>query len=286
MSSRIRFLAKANALKLLKGRWLKADAILILIGLLTIGFTALEIAYRTAFSVPMWNAEGSLNTAPASFIITGVFTLLLLLFLPPLIIAQAEWYWKLSGGVQQGIGEVFGWFGSFRLFLRSVSFGIQLFIRCLLWTLLTCTVPVGLIAAAWIFFPSSLSFPIDMNYIPFSLLAGTGTILLLFAVFGLGYLVMRYFLAVFLLVEDGSRGIRECMRMSVRYSKGRRWELYKFCLTYLPWAIACYFVLPALIALPYFNAASTVLAKHVIYTRRAEEGKPGAGAAATAAPVS
>jgi uncharacterized membrane protein len=270
--SRIRFQSKANGLLLLRGRWLKAMAILLLIMLLLLGFSALEDAYRTFSGVPFQQSDGSFTLA--SLLIEIVFTLLVLLFIPPLIAGQAEWYWSLTDVKPKGVGEVFGWFGSFKLYLKSVGVALNIFFRFLFWAILTCTAPIAMIVAAYYYYypPKFLSdYIMNNDAMMYCIIMTFGVVLLLAAVFLLCFISMKYFLAVFLMVEDSSRGVREIVKTSLRYTKGQRWELMKFCLTYLFWFIQLIFIFPALFVLPYFNSSSTVLAKHIIYSQRAME---------------
>jgi uncharacterized membrane protein len=257
----------------LKGKWMKAVAILLLVSLLTLGFVALEAAFRSAFKVPLYYSDGSMNITVESLIIEAVFAVLVLLFMPPLFTGQAEWYWNLTAESSKGIGEVFGWFGSLRLYLKSVALSLNIFIRCLLWAIPLCVLPVGVIATGYYFFT-----PVDLNKITlntsyFVLTVSAGYLLLAFALIVLLGIAIRYFLAVFLLVDDNTRKIREVMRASVKYSKGRRWEMTKFCLSFILWFFTCYLYFPALFVLPYFNSSSTIFAKHLIFTGRAKEKK-------------
>jgi len=267
--SRVRFQAKANGLLLLRGRWLKAMAVLLLILLLMLGFSALNLAFRTAAGEPFLYSDGSINLSLRSVLVEVAFTVITLFFIPPLITGQAEWYWSLTDAQPKGVGEVFGWFGSLRLYFKSVGVALNIFIRSLLWAVLICGVPVGMIIADYIYFPPSDV--LNNQTLVFGLIFYFALFLLLGALFLLGYVMTRYFLTVFLLVEDNKRSVREIVRTSLNYSKGQRWELMKFFLSYILWFIQLYFVLPAFFVLPYFNSASTVFAKHLIYTRRALE---------------
>ena len=271
--SRIRYQSKANGLMSLRGKWLKAAGILLLIALLVMGFEALDMAYRTACGIPVVYSDGSYNITPYSLIIEAVFTLIVLLFLPPLFIGQAEWYWGLTDAKGKGIGEVFGWFGSLKLYLKSVLLTLNIFVRFIMWFVVTCSVPIALMAADYYFYtPMPLvSGAFDSKTAIFYLLKALSSMLLLYCLFLLCFLMMRYFLAVYLLVEDNSRGVREVIRTSLRYSRGMRWEMFKFNLSFLPWFLVCYFVFPAFFVLPYYSASSSIFAKHIIYSQRAME---------------
>lgn len=260
---------------MLTGYWMKAMVILLLILLILFGLGALENGYRLALSVPMLDNSGNLNTKPVSLLISLAFTVLTLLFLPPLIMGQTEWFWSLSEHKEPKVGDIFGWFGSLKLYLKSVWLMLNLFVRYLLWSVLLCCIPVGLIEAGTYYGeyfggPSGSSPAISVTVVE-SLLTMTGLVLLIGALFCLLFILMRYFPAVFLLAEDNTRKVREVIRSSVRYSRGYRWETTKFLLSFILWLLTCYFIIPVFYVGPYLFASSTIFAKHIIYTQRAKE---------------
>ena len=263
--SRVRFQSKENGRTMLVGSWIKAVIILVLTTLMIVGISSLEEGYRAAFGIPRYLTTNTLNLSPQSFIITGISTLLCLLFLPPLFIGQTEWYWYLSEGKKPGIGDVFGWFGSLRHYIKSVWFCLNLFIRVLLWVLLICALPAIMLFYGYNLFSTKLY---DLNSLIGALLLFFGTIIMFGALFLLFYILMRYFLALYLLVEDNQRKVGKCFKEAVRLSKGYRWELYKFVLSFSLWFLTCYFVFPIVYVFPYFNTSSTVFVKHVMYSQR------------------
>lgn len=268
--SRIRFQSKQNGRAMLKGRWMQAIVIMLILGAMTVGLNLLEDRYRSAFHIPLLSGQWQYNLSTASLIITGIFSVLTILFTQPLAIGQTEWYWRLSGGDDVHVGDVFGWFGSFKLYLKSIWLWLNLFVRSLLWAVAICALPYACILTAVLYFLPRRGQTADLMAAAFLLVFGC--LLMLVAVFLLLYVIMRYFLAPYLLVEDNSRRVGEIIRHSVRYSKAYRWEIVKFIFSFIPWFLTCYFVLPLLYVWPYFFSASAVLARHIIYTGRAEEG--------------
>lgn len=271
--SRIRRQSKTNGLVLLRGRWLQADVILLLTALMVFGVTMLETAVRKMIGAPMQDSSGMFDLSAASWITSGVFSVVTLLVVTPVFAGQTQWYWSLSERAPLGVGDVFAWFGSLRMYLKSIGVAADIFIRSLLWGALTCGAPAAMIAAAYYFFPegSVSTQMLDSDRIVFVMLVGIGGVLLVGGIFLLCFIMMRYFLAFFLLAEDNSRPVREIVRESVRYTRGQRWELLKFCLSFILWFIQIYFILPALFVLPYFGSASAMYAKHIIYSQRAKE---------------
>jgi uncharacterized membrane protein len=270
--SRIRRQSKSNGMALLRSRWLQADVILLLTALMILGVSMLETAVRKVLGVSVFDSAGKLDLSAASWITAGAFSVLTLLVTTPVFAGQTQWYWSLSEKTKLGVGDVFAWLGSVKLYFKSVGVAADIFVRTLLWGALTCGGPAAMIAAAYIFFPKGADAgTLTSDSICFVMLVGFGGVLLAGGIFLLLYISMRYFLAYFLLAEDSSRRVRAIVGDSVRYTKGQRWELMKFCLSFILWFVQIYFILPALFVLPYFFSSSAMYSKHLIYAQRAKE---------------
>lgn len=272
--SRIRFQAKESGRALLKGNWLRAMGIVLIVFLLFMGLVELENGYRTVFGEPVLWSNNTPNTDTQSVVITIVFSVLTILFVLPLLTGQAEWYWNLTEKEKSGIGDVFGWFGSIRLYTKSVWISVRVFVRGLLWSLLIAGIPMALLAAGVYVEPIYGSS--DTVQLLALLMIVTGCVLLLAAVLLLGLVFARYFLVYFLLVEDNTRKTGSVLREARVLSRGYRWEIFKFELSFLLWFASCFLFLglPMLFVMPFFCSSATVLAKHVIFTQRARSKAP------------
>ena len=291
--SNIRYKAKVNGLLILKGKWVKAWLILLVIFLLDGGITALEIGYRTAFNIPLDTVgmieSGNISITPQSAAISAVFSLLSLLLVTPLEVGQIEWYWKLSDGERVSrthesspytreddgalnVSAVFAWFGSARLFAKSVLLNLNLAVRSLLWSALIFAVPCAMLGGAYYL---TLGKPATDVLLIAGFLALGGFALLLGAVLLLMAVLARYFLAVYLFVEDNGRGVNAAIAESVRLTKGRRLEIVKFVLSFIGWFLLRWLTwIAAAYVDPYFNAASVVYARHLIFSGRAGQKRP------------
>lgn len=253
---------------MLRGRWMQAIALMLILSAMVLGLNLLEDRYRSAFHIPLISGQWEYNLTVPSLIITGVFSVLTILFTQPLAIGQSEWYWKVSGGDEVHVGDVFGWFGSLRLYGKSLWLWLNLFVRYLLWSVAICALPYAcILTSVYYFLPRRSETPYLMAA---AFLLVFGCLLLLVAVFVLLYVAMRYFLAPYLLVEDNTRRVGAIVRDSVRFSKTYRWDIVKFVLSFIPWFISCYFILPMLYVWPYFFSSSAVLARHIILTARSQ----------------
>jgi uncharacterized membrane protein len=247
-----------------------------IIMLLSFGISKLDDAYRLVFNIPILTTDNYLNTNIASFIIETVFTVISFFVLVPLILGMLEWYWNLTGGKHTGVGDVFAWYGSLRLYTKSLLLNLDIFVRCLLWGLLTCGVPTAMIVFAS-YYSKGISQGTNITAAQMQklLISGImiifGSVLLLGAVLLFLYIISRYILAYFFMTEDNTRKVRDVMKESIKYSRKYRWELTKFLLSYICWAIFCIAILPILFVVPYFCSSTAILAKHIIYSQRPHE---------------
>ncbi len=275
--SQIRTKAKLNGLMALKGSWIKAIIALSIIALLNFGISKLDDAYRLFFNIPILTANELLNTNMMSFIIEAVFTVISFFVMVPLVFGMFEWYWNLTGSKHSGIGDVFAWYGSLKLYVKSLLLYLDVFVRCLLWAILTCGLPVALIAFSYysisgINLQSAVLTP---NQIQTILISGfillAGLVLFIGGFLLLLYITTRYILAFFLILEDNTRKVNAVVKDSIKFSRKYRWEITKFYLSYIGWALLCVALLPVLYVVPYFCSSLTILAKHIIYSERKHE---------------
>jgi uncharacterized membrane protein len=275
--SHIRAKAKLNGLMVLRGSWIKAMIALGIVMLLSFGISKLDDAYRLVFNVPILTSDNYLNTNIVSFIIEAVFTVISFFVLVPLILGMLEWYWNLTGGKHTGVGDVFAWYGSLRLYTKSLLLNLDIFVRCLLWGLLTCGLPTAMIAFASYYSRGLAAQSANLTAAQMQKVLISGVLILFGVVLLLGgillflYLVTRYILAYFLMVEDNTRKVRDVMKESINYSKKYRWELTKFLMSYIGWALFCIAALPILFVVPYFCSSTAIFAKHIIYSQRSNE---------------
>ncbi|ADU28100.1 DUF975 family protein [Ethanoligenens harbinense] len=268
--SRIRFQAKLNGRRLLVGNWTRAMLITLFYLLPMGGVTLLEQGVRQVAGVPQSSGTGLMGALPnvsvPSLILSIIFSVVLFLFTAPLQVGQVEWYWKLVERKETPLGEVFGWYGSPGLYAKSILLQLHILWRVALWGLAVYATP----AALWVVYAFVLG---AANTFLANFLLIAGMVLWVCASVVLALIAMRYFPAVYLLVEDSGRKTNDCVRTAARYAKGFRWEIIKFQLSFILWWLLCVMVFPALYVMPYYNASSAVFARHIIFTKRAKERK-------------
>ena len=267
--SRIRYQSKENGRAILKGNWAKAIAIFMILTTMVIGISVLENRYRLVFGIPQEDSRGMPNVTASSLIISAVFSVLMVLFTQPLSMGQKEWYWRLSGNQEVHVGDVFGWFGSLRLYFKSLWLWLNIYVRYLLWGIVILAVPYAMVFGSVYGLLRHKTEPVMLAV--GMLLMIVGLLLMIAALCLLLYVSMRYMLASYLMVEDNTRKVGGVIRDSVRYSRGYRGEMFRFFLSFIPWAVLCFLIMPLFYVVPYFYASLSVFARHLIYARRAAE---------------
>jgi uncharacterized membrane protein len=268
-----------NGLYALKASWTKAMIIVCILSLLSFGLSALDSAYRNVFSIARMTSDGLINTDYRSFIIEAVFSIITFLVMAPLTLGMLEWFWNLSGGKKTGVGDIFAWYGSGRLYGKSLLLCLSIGVRSLLWGVLTCGLPTVMIGAARYYSnginlqQSNLSATDVQHLLIAGILSIFGVLLLFGGILLFLYITSKYIVAFFLIVEDNGRKVSSVIRDSIKYTSKFKWEITKFVLSYIGWAFTCIALLPVLFVVPYFCSSISIFAKHIIYSQRPKENK-------------
>lgn len=272
--SDLRIKSKINGLYVLNGSWLKAMLIFLIVSLLSFGLSELDNAYRSVFNISKMTSDGILNVDIRSFAVEAVFTVITFLIMSPLVLGTLEWYWNLSSGKKMGVGDIFAWYGSGRLYGKSLLLSLNIGVRSLLWGILTCGLPTAIIMAAEYYsggislLKSNLSATDVQKLLIVGILMIFGGLLLIGGILLFIYITSKYIAAYYLMVEDNTRKVSEVVLDSIKYSRSYKWEITKFMLSYVGWAFTCIALFPLLYVVPYFCSSLTVFVKHIIYSQR------------------
>ena len=101
-----------------------------------------------------------------------------------------------------------------------------------------------------------------------------GALLLITAALLLSVFLLRYFLAPYILAEDQKQSARKCIVLSKRYMKGRKGQLWVFYLSFFPWLLLSFLILPILYVCPYISCASALYAKYLIEVKNRQKEIP------------
>jgi uncharacterized membrane protein len=274
---------KRNSKRALKGNWGKAVTLTLLVfGAVTL-FAILQqaalemfVTSRVPQAAPLPpNADFAqiagyvAQAIPlAEWIIIGAFSALMVLIITPVEMGAARWFYALVHGEKQPLSEAFWYFESGRRYGRSIWFGVNLGLRGFFWSLLFFAVPGGLLgySAYWL----SREDVTRAQSAAATIGALVASCLMLLAAVFYAACVSRYTLAVFLLGEGDDVTVGRAIRESVRYSKGFRFSLMWFELSYIGWFLLCGLFFPALYVWPYYSAGIAMYALYIIEKKRHE----------------
>lgn len=255
----IRRQAKA---RLSQDNWCKAVAAFIfLICAWLVSNTILQVSY-------MING-GDLNVLAAnplehtgeltSLLLIELLALLVLLAFSPIYIGYMKWNDALAKEQDTGFSMLFSGFADAGSYKRSVLFCIHLLLRYLFWGIV-CAIPAAVVLSVFKFSAQS-----DPGYSPayFTVMGGVLTAICIVAgIAAWVFLTARYFLAPYIFIDgQGELPARDCIDYSVRLMKRNRLHYIRLLLSFLPWFLLCFFVVPALYVVPYFGASCAVSAK-------------------------
>lgn len=255
----IRRQAKA---RLSQDNWCKAVAAFIFLACAwLVSNTILQVAY--------FINNGDLNALSAnpqahsgellSLLLIELLALLILLAFSPILIGYIKWNDALAKEQDTDISVLFSGFSDAGAYKRSVSFCIQLLLRYILWGIV-CAIPAAAVLSVFKF--SEQSGPGgSAAYV--TVMSGVLTAACILAGFvAWVFLTARYFLAAYIFIDgQGTLPARACIDYSVRLMKRNTMRYIKLLLSFLPWFLLCFFVVPALYVIPYFQASCAVSAK-------------------------
>lgn len=220
------------------------------------------LALRYGFSEYFF--EQFAQTSVVEWAILAAFALVELLLLVPLTLGVTRWNYLLVQAKDPALSEIFYFFETPGRFGRSIWLHINLLIRCLFWALLLLLLPMGILGASVGVIRMGEEAAGRTLASVASVGVALGVLVMLLALFLFGALISRYLPASYLLCEDGDVSVRKALRESVRFSRGYRFSLLWYQLSFIGWGLLCVFVFPMLYVVPYFNASVAMYARYII----------------------
>ena len=183
-----------------------------------------------------------------------LLSLVRLCIMAPLTLGAANWALELSDGRSNSIGELF-WAFDNAAWYRSVWMSITVAVKTGLFAIAVEAIPTAMMAigAANLWENRSLGVPLVV----------IGSVLMLVALPFTWWFGARYMAANLLLCDRYYYTVKEATRLSVALTRGRRWQIVGFYLSFLPWYLLCCLVLPLLYVIPYVAVAGTMMARYL-----------------------
>lgn len=273
---------KRNSRLALKDNWGKAILVLLVGGAATLVLQIVQSIVTDIF-VPPLNIKPSLalrygvgeffyqsllETTPVEMAVLAVFTVLAVLLLAPLNLGTVHWHYNVVHSRPGPVTDMFRFFESGTAYRRSVWYDVNLSVRCLLWALLFFAVPCGIFGGSLF---ALIGADQDVQRATVAMASVgilLGAVLTVLAGLFFAVTVNRYSLAAYLLCEDDSRTVGEAIKLSVDYTKGYRFSILWYQLSFIGWIFLCGFVFPALYVVPYLRTAIAMYARYIIEKNR------------------
>lgn len=271
---------KRNSKLALRGSWGRAIIILLIVmgvsALITV-FT--QIAAGVFVTAPIlddsameqydtvWALAEEFRFGMAEWIIFGASAILSLLLMSPLSLGQARWYYNLVHGGSMPLTELFYYFETGKAYARSLLYEINIGIRSMLWMILFYAPPSAVFGVA-VFFLSG-----NEELSRAGLMTATSGIFLSIVLFILATLfyaacICRYALTPYLIAGDSELTVRKAIKLSVNYTKGFRFSILWFGLSYIGWFFLSAFFFPILFAAPYYSTGMAMYSRYIIEKNR------------------
>lgn len=259
---------KFNAKKCLRNNWGRAILIFVIMAAVSAVLGALDNAifstfgfHRVEISIDLlrggymewWLAEGA-DVTWYEVALSILLSLVRLCIMAPLTLGAANWALELSDGRSNAIGELF-WAFDNAAWYRSVWMSITVAVKTGLFAIAVEAIPTAMMAigAANLWENRSLGVPLVV----------IGSVLMLVALPFTWWFGARYMAANLLLCDRYYYTVKEATRLSVALTRGRRWQIVGFYLSFLPWYLLCCLVLPLLYVIPYVAVAGTMMARYL-----------------------
>ena len=254
------YIIKSNAKTSLRNKWTQAIGI----GAVLLSVLCLYMVLINLISFPLSLFFGKYTSL---FILIAIIVLSFQCFAMPLLYGVLRWFWFTSADFDLPISEIFCYFSSGKEYLKAFSLSFRIFMRST-GILLICFLPSLIIVA--ISSPTTYAmFNASMPYWASSVWA-LGNTLTFFGIVMSFILLLRYFAAPILMINDPSITPHEALDLSVIITKNANGKTFAFVFSFIGWYFLSLLYLPIIFTLPYFLASYAVYCRFLInyYNRR------------------
>ena len=251
---------KTNAKTSLQNKWAQAIGV----GAILLSVFCLYIILLQLVNMPI---SAIFNEYTSLFISIAIVVVSVQLFAMPLLYGALRWFWFTSADANVPINEIFCYFSSGREYLRAFSLSFRIFVRSTA-ILLVCFLPSLIIVA--ISSPDTYEMlNTSMPYWASSVWALGNTLTFLGIIISF-ILLLRYFAAPILMINDPSITPNEALDLSVIITKNANGRTLSFVLSFFGWFLLSMLYIPLIFTLPYFLIAYAVYCRFLInhYNRR------------------
>ena len=249
------YVIKANAKTSLLNKWSQA----ISIGAILLSVFCLHIVLIQLINIPL---SAIFSEYTCIFLIIAITVILVQLFGMPLLYGALRWFWFTSSDADVPVSEIFCYFGSGKEYLRALSLSFRIFVRSSA-VLFVCFLPSLIVVAI----SSPTTYDMINTAMPYwaSSVWALGNALTFFGIIMSFVMLLRYFAAPILMINNPAVSPNEALDLSVIITKCVNGKTLSFVFSFFGWCIlsTCFYI-PFLFSLPYFLASYAVFCKFLI----------------------
>lgn len=272
---------KRNSRLALRGNWGRAILILLISagasflllgiqGMVTNFFVdpmTLDPTFAMRYGFNEYFFQRFVSASLKELLIGVIFLVIHMLLFSPLNLGVNRWFYQLVHGCGHSVAELFRYFESGGSYRRALWLEVNLTVRIYLWAIVFFAVPGALFGFSFVgVVRGEAAGRVAMTVASVGLFLACVLGILAFVFYGA--LVSRYQLAAYLLSENDEITVREAIRLSVAYTRGSRFSLFGFQLTFIGWMLLCVFFFPVFYVVPYFHTALAMYGRYLIEKAR------------------
>ena len=218
----------------------------------------------TPTDLPLYSQFASVGIT----LFSAVFSFLVIF---PLIFGVMRWFWAVTGGSSVGVGDIFYYFSSPKIFFKTLGLSIRLYIMLVIGAIV-CFLPyilVGIATSPYLYDSLGVSMPIVMN--------GLLPLVSFFELFGfLAFLmwISMYLLCYTVIFAEPEISSGEIIRRTVKVTKGFRFNTVGFFFSFFGWLLLSLLAVPLIFTVPYLLASFAVYGREVYRASKHTEQQP------------
>ncbi len=207
------------------------------------------------------------NTSPQAMLYTLFISITYFIVIAPLMLGTSNWFYSLTGGKKMDIASVFIFFDRIEFMIKSWVINIIIAIRTILWGALFFSVPILISYLINGFSTENLGTFLQSMY----LVANLGCLVLyVIAAIATFLAHSKYFLSHYLIIENKHISPHRAVRLSANITKGKRQQILKFKLSFLPLLLPSLLIIPLFYTMPYYGTGLALYGRVMISVWKSE----------------
>ena len=268
---------KNAARSALKHRWAEAVAVTLVLIATSFLNTFIQYILMSVFKVrdvwtPFTPTDLPMHSQIASVGITLFSAVFSFFVMFPLVFGVMRWFWFITAGGDIGIGEIFYYFSSGKVFFKSVGLSVRLYLRLIIGAVVSFLpyLAAAIFTTPYIYDRLNIKMPVFMES-----LSPLAQFLKAFGFLAFLMWISIYLLCYTVIFSEPQLTVGQIIRRTVKISKGFRFNMVCFFFSFFGWILLSFLLLPLIFAGPYMLSAFAVYGREVY--RASKHSVPQAG---------